>query len=162
MPDVKIERLESGHGERLRSIRLRALADAPDAFGTTWNEASGEPPESWERQLRQMATYVATAAGRDIGLARGAPHDSAIDSGYLISMWVDPKVRRQGIAARLIDAVVVWARAENLKRLVLDVAESNLPALALYSRKGFMPNGNRGCLEPPREHIREIQLELPL
>jgi hypothetical protein len=30
-----IERLRPGEGQRLRAIRLRALAEAPDAFATT-------------------------------------------------------------------------------------------------------------------------------
>src|SRR4029077_16637 len=98
---VEIERLSAGSGERLRSIRLRALTDAPDAFGTTLEEATAEPRESWECQLEQLATFVATAAGGDIGLARGARHDHAIDTGYLLSMWVAPDARRQGIAAKL-------------------------------------------------------------
>jgi GNAT superfamily N-acetyltransferase len=159
---VQIERLTSDAGERLRSIRLRALGDAPDAFGTTFAEASAEPPESWENQLRQHATFVARAGADDIGLARGTRHDREIDTGYLISMWVAPEARRQGVGGRLIDAVVEWAETAGLKRLILDVAENNLPAMALYDHKSFVPNGIFGALPPPRDHVREIQLELSL
>ena len=146
----------------MRSIRLRALADAPEAFATTFDEAAETPVESWERQLQQLATFVATADGSDLGMARGAHHDQLPDSGYLISMWVAPEARRRGVAADLIDAVVGWARTEGFHRLILDVAEGNAPAVALYLRKGFVPNGTFGKMPPPREHIREIQLEMRL
>ena len=101
-----IERLIAGDGQRLRAIRLRALRDAPDAFGTTVEEAAAEPLESWERQLQQVDAYVATAGGCDLGLARGARHDRWSDTGYLLSMWVAPEVRRQGIGADLVQAVI--------------------------------------------------------
>ncbi len=159
---TKIERLKAGDGERLRSIRLRALADAPEAFETTFEEAAAKTLESWEGQLQELATFVATADGCDVGMARGAHHDQRRDTGYLISMWVAPEARRRRIAADLIDAVVGWARSEGFSRLILDVAEGNAPAVALYIHKGFVPNGTFSTMPPPREHIREIQLEMRL
>jgi GNAT superfamily N-acetyltransferase len=158
----RIERLKAGDGERLRAIRLRALADAPEAFATTLEEAACKPLEGWERQLHELPTFVATAGGCDFGMARGAHHDQWRDTGYLISMWVAPEARRRGIATDLIDAVVGWARSEGFVRLILDVAEGNTPAMALYTHKGFVPNGTIGRLPPPREHIREIQVEMRL
>ena len=157
-----IEHLSAGDGERLRAIRLRALRDAPDAFGTTLEEAAARPPESWDRQLEQLATFVATASGCDLGLVRGTPHDHFLDAGYLISMWVAPEARRRGIGSALVDAVVHWARTQGLNRLLLDVGERNTPAIALYTRKGFVPNGEVGALPPPRDHVRELQLVMRL
>jgi GNAT superfamily N-acetyltransferase len=154
--------LGAGDGERLRAIRLRALRDAPDAFGTTWEDAAARPPECWDRQLEQLATFVATANGCDLGLVRGVLHDDFSDAAYLISMWVALEARRRGIGSALVDAVVQWARERALNRLFLDVAESNAPAIALYIRKGFVPSGAVGTLPPPREHVREIQLVLTL
>jgi GNAT superfamily N-acetyltransferase len=157
-----IERLSAGDGGRLRAIRLRALRDAPDAFGTTLDEATSQPPESWELQLNQLVTFVAAASGCDAGIVRGALHDRFNDTGYLLSMWVAPETRRQGIGSALIDAVVDWARTEGLNYLLLDVAEMNAPAIGLYTRKGFVPNGAFSTLPPPREHVREIQMAMKL
>jgi len=63
----------SGEGERLRTIRLRALHDAPDAFGATLEEAEARPLESWDEQLEKIATFVATTGGCDQGLVRARP-----------------------------------------------------------------------------------------
>ena len=158
----EIHRLRRGEGERLRAIRLRALRDAPSAFGTTFEEAAAWPLDGWNRQLETLATFMATAGGCDVGLARGARDDRSRDGGYLLSMWVAPEARRRGIGADLIDAVVDWARSEGLARLLLDVGEANAPAIALYTQKGFVPNGVTGTLPPPREHVREVQLEMRL
>lgn len=162
MHPATIERLCAGDGGRLRAIRLRALQDAPDAFSTTLDEAASRSPESWDQQLDELATFVATVSGCDVGLVRGAPHDRFSDTGYLISMWVAPEARRRGVGSALVDAVVDWARTQGLRRLLLDVAETNGPATALYTRKGFVPNGEFGTLPPPREHVREIQMAMTL
>jgi GNAT superfamily N-acetyltransferase len=78
------------------------------------------------------------------------------------SMWVAANVRRTGVGGVLVDAVIEWARSSGVNRLLLDVADNNAPAIALYARKGFQPNGEVSTFPPPREHIREHQRELRL
>ena len=97
-----------------------------------------------------------------MGLVRGTRDDSRTDSAWLISMWVAPEVRGQGVGVALIDAVVEWARASGARRLLLDVGDHNRPAISLYARMGFEPNGTTGSLPAPRSHIREHQRELRL
>ena len=157
-----IRRLAPEEAPRLRAIRLRSLADAPDAFGTTYDEAAALPLDSWAAQVREIRTFVAVVDGEDAGLVRGARDDSRIDTAWLISIWVAPEVRGQGVGEALIDAVVEWARAGGARRLLLDVGDHNRPAIALYARMGFEPNGTTGSLPAPRDHIREHQRELRL
>jgi GNAT superfamily N-acetyltransferase len=156
---IKIVRLSPGDEQRLRTIRLRALADAPVAFSTTLEEASAKPLEDWVCQLKQLVTFIAMIGSEGVGIARGVPHDSASDAACLISMWVAPEFRRQGVAAALLESVVAWAKIKGFRRLVLDVTEGNAPAMSLYRKKGFVPNGIISALSPPRQHIREYQLE---
>jgi GNAT superfamily N-acetyltransferase len=155
-----LERLGAHEGARLRAIRLRALLDAPDAFGTTFEETEPRPAESWTAQLRELPTFVAVKDGLDVGMIRCARDEARPDTAWLISMWVAPEVRRAGVGGVLIDAVIEWARSHEVHHLLLDVSDHNAPAIALYIRKGFRPNGKIGTLPPPREHIREHQREL--
>lgn len=162
MAEIKIVRLTVGDEWRLREIRLRALADSPDAFATTFVEASTQPFKEWQHQLERLATFIAVAGGRDIGIARGGRHDAQADAAVLMSMWVAPETRRQGIAVALVDSVITWARTEGFGRLVLEVTETNAPAIELYANTGFVTTGTLGALPPPREHIRECHMELQL
>ena len=159
---IDIKRLAVDEGLRLRTIRLRALADAPDAFGSTYDEVAAWPLDSWAAQLQKIATFVAVVDGEDVGLVRGARDALQPDAAWLISMWVSPEVREQGVGEALIDAVVEWARISGVRRVLLDVGDHNQPAIALYARKGFEPNGKIGSLPPPRSYIREHQRELQL
>jgi GNAT superfamily N-acetyltransferase len=159
---VYIEQLSAGDGARLRAIRLRALQDSPQAFETTFEEAAARPLDDWDGHLEQIATFVAVAGGRDVGLVRGMRHQQFPDAGYLISMWVAPEARQQGTGSALVGAVIQWGRAQGLDRLLLDVGEMNATAIALYTRKGFLPTGETGSLPPPRDHVREIQMAMKL
>lgn len=134
---ARIERLQSGGGERWRSIRLSALSEAPYAFGTTYAEAARWPTARWEAQVVEFATFIAVVDGRDIGVARAAHHTQS-DVRELISMWVAPAARGQGIGAQLIESVATWAKASGATTLVLDVVTANAAAIARYERSGFV------------------------
>jgi len=149
-------------GSRLRHIRLRALADTPDAFGAVYAEAAARPMDTWAQQLDDIATFVAVHDGEDVGLVRCAGDEQRRDTAWLISMWVAPEARGLGVGNALVNAVIEHARASGAARLVLDVADENRHAIALYASQGFEPNGVTGSLPAPRQHIREHQRELRL
>ena len=159
---IRYQQLSMGDVSRLRAIRLRALQDAPDAFATTFDEASAKTEQAWLKQLSDLPTFVAVEDGCDVGMVRCMRDHHSADTAWLISMWVAPEVRRSGIGSALVDLVVSWSRANCIRRLVLDVADLNAPAIALYAAKGFKPNGNTSSLPPPRKDILEHQRELEL
>lgn len=159
---VRYEQLKSHEVSRLREVRLRALQDAPDAFGATFAEASARSEDDWEKQLAELPTFVAVDEGRDVAMVRCKRDEHRAGTAWLLSMWVAPEVRRGRVGSALVDLVVTWARSNGIARLVLDVADLNVAAVAFYEFKGFRRNGNVGSLPPPRQHIREHQRELAL
>src|SRR5262245_23825317 len=142
---VRVVRLQADDWPRLRALRLRALAEAPDAFSATFEEAAARTPENWAKQLDDLPTFVAVDDALDVGMVRCAP-DATPGTAWLISMWVAPDVRQHGIGGALVDAVTGWARANRVVRLLLDVADHNAAAVALYARKGFEPTGEAGTM----------------
>ena len=52
--DVEVRRIDRSEGPILRQLRLRSLADAPDAFGQPLDEALARPEAEW--------AHIATAA----------------------------------------------------------------------------------------------------
>jgi GNAT superfamily N-acetyltransferase len=146
---------------RVRAVRLRALADAPDAFSTTLEQDRARPDEDWRARLStdRTATFLATTADGDVGMAVGAPYDGSPGAAGLFGMWVDPRARGGGVGGALVDAVLAWARSRGYRRILLDVGDENAAAIALYARRGFVPNGVTGTLPPPRTHVREHQRE---
>ncbi len=149
---------------RVRAVRLRALADSPKAFGTLLSEDEARPLPEWRARLENPngATFLAHTEEDDIGIVTIIVHPEDHECGLLCSMWVAPAVRRSGLGAALIDAAVDWARGKRLARVVLGVGDYNRPAIALYEKMGFVPNGVLSTLPSPREHITEHERELRL
>ena len=158
---MKIQKIGPSDWQRLKVIRLDALADAPDAFGSTLNAETQSSDQNWKDRLvsQNVTTLIATINQSDVGLAVGAPYD---DDAGLYSMWVAPSARGKGVADRLIASVAHWAKERGHKQLLLDVADSNQAAINLYQRNGFEPTGVTSSLPPPRAHIKEHQRVLPL
>ena len=159
---VKICQLHPTDWKRFREIRLCALADTPDAFGSTLEVEEHHPDSEWIYRLERhdAATFVAVDEyGLDCGLAVAAPYD---DEAGLYAMWVAPSARQSGVGAMLVSSVIEWSRSRGFSTLLLDVGNANEPAIALYSSMGFQPTGKAGSLPEPRQHILEHQLGLSL
>jgi GNAT superfamily N-acetyltransferase len=137
-----------------RDLRLRALADSPDAFGSTLAEETGRLDTEWARRLASSADsrvnlpLVAEVRGEPIGLAWGRIDTSAPDVATLYQMWVAPSHRGVGAGQMLLEAVIAWARARNASSLDLGVTCGDSPARRLYERAGFKPMGEPQPLRP--------------
>jgi GNAT superfamily N-acetyltransferase len=136
----RIERLEAGDWERLRAIRLDALADEPDAFGSSLDAERAYDEARW-RQLAALPWWLAVSEEGDVGLVSGGRRDPDDTTRFVYSMWVAPNARGSGIAEDLLDAVVAWARGEGAVRLGLEVTNRVPRARRFYERYGFTATG---------------------
>ena len=147
-PPIRIRRIAVDDGPVLRDLRLRSLADAPEAFGQPLEEAAGQPAAEWASAARVAAAGERRAwliAERVGPAGDGAPLTVGIvlgrrrppDTLLIFSMWVDPTVRRAGVGAALIAAAEQWASAWGARRSVLWVFAANEPAIRFYLRIGF-------------------------
>ena len=59
------------------------------------------------------------------------------DELHVNTIAVDSTVRRQGLATRLMEHVLIDAARDGARRATLEVRRSNLAALGLYQRLGF-------------------------
>jgi GNAT superfamily N-acetyltransferase len=145
-----IRRIRSEEGLKLRAIRLRALADAPTAFGSTLAQEEEFPERVWHERAESGAvgaarvTFVAEQEGQWLGIATGLARDPEEPSDprpLLVGMFVAPEARRSGVGVALVEAVVRWARERRATGLSLWVTSTNSSAIALYVKCGFRPTG---------------------
>ncbi len=66
-----------------------------------------------------------------------------LDEGSIDNIAVHPGAQRRGLGGVLLREALDALRDAGARRCLLDVRESNLPALALYARHGFSPDGRR-------------------
>lgn len=156
LPVTDVELVEVGPDEwrMFRDVRLRALADAPAAFGSTYDDWADAPEPRWHERLSAVEFNV--VARRDdavLGMASGVPVGA--DQAELISMWVEPAARGTGVAGLLVRAVVDWAAAHE-RTTHLMVRVDNARAIAAYERAGFVglgPNPDQPADVPPENKM---------
>jgi GNAT superfamily N-acetyltransferase len=143
--------------QALRDIRLQALRDAPDAFGSTYARESAFGESVWHQRATRDGSFLAfipeASSSGAAGLAGGFREAAGVVE--LVSMFVRPQARGRGVGEALIGAVVGWARARNATSVHLWVTETNKPARRLYERCGFTAAGERQPL-PSNPSLGEI------
>lgn len=166
---IMVRRVVPADWEALRDIRLAALSDAPDAFGSTYAEQVAFTKQDWLERISDSPRFLAFLDHEDEE-PNQAQEPSGLVGGYLsepgvvelISMWVHPRGRGRGVGEALIDAILAWARDDQrAATLHLWVTETNKPAIRLYERKGFTPTGERQPL-PSNPDLPEIAMSRKL
>ncbi len=133
-------RIRSDQWRILRDVRLRALEEAPYAFGTTLAEGLKRTDRDWQDMARDHATlsgrayFMAYVGDNPCGMAGCYRRTS--DTVVLTAMWVAPEVRGQKIGEQIVRAVIKWAREGGVTKLEAWVSENN-PARFFYQKVGF-------------------------
>jgi ribosomal protein S18 acetylase RimI-like enzyme len=132
-----------------RDLRLRALRDSPDAYGSILDLEAAMTDAEWAERLARGAhspdelPLTAECEGEPCGLAWVRLDDDTRESAHLYQMWVSDAHRRRGIGRALVDAAAAWARLVGARRLELDVTSNNEAAVRLYEGAGFVTYGER-------------------
>ena len=156
---VTVRAFEAHEWEIYRDLRLRALADAPDAFASTLAGETRLSDSEWARRLATSTgsapqiSAVAESGDRPVGIAYGRIESGDSDAAHLYAMWVDPTARRSGVGRALLRAVVSWARSAPARRRRVEVTQGNVAAVRLYPPRSrtisrrFAPARRCSCRE---------------
>lgn len=99
-----------------------------------------------EEEIDTLATSPGTAVlgiGWAGGLLGFVVVRAAADEAEILTIAVEPAWRGCGLAGRLLEAAIEQAEIRGGRKLYLEVDAGNVPALALYRRRGFVEVGRR-------------------
>ncbi len=111
----------------------------------------------WSRNMlaEELDNYLSAflvALDNNDKVAGYAGLQAVLDEGYITNVAVRPDCRRQGIAGKLLQVFLDFAKGNHLAFLSLEVRASNYDAIALYGSRGFRSVGRRkNYYEHPRE-----------
>lgn len=150
---VSLHPIHPGEWPLYRDLRLQALADSPDAFGSTHGAEVARTDEAWASRIATLAAgqdqaYFARNNEAVCGLVWCQLSAQEPGRADIYQMWVAPAARGQGVGRALLDEAIAWAAAQGAKRVCLGVTVGETPATQLYSTVGFRPSGP---VEPLRE-----------
>lgn len=136
--------------EDLRAIRLEALADTPDAYGSTFEESVRWTDKQWKNAASNRLYYLAERDGRVVGMVSGGYNDAHPGTRWLYGMYVTPSERGTGTAVLLVRAIAQWAKCHGVSEIYLHVTTSVPRARAFYEKVGFRPTGESFEMERDR------------
>jgi ribosomal-protein-alanine N-acetyltransferase len=143
------------------------MRDAPEA--PAWSDddlfglvkvASGNQPKTrraWvaEDESRLTGFAVATALSIPGTPVEDTPAEDTPAECELELVLVPAQARRQGTGSALVHAVLAWACSLGATEVWLEMRESNIRALRLYERCGFVAAGRRPgyYVDPPEDAV---------
>jgi len=158
---LKVRNFEPDEWRVYKDLRLQALAESPDAFGSTFAKEVQRSDEEWAYRLASGARsawdlpLIAMLDACPIGLAWGKIEASEPAVANLYQVWVHPNYRGHGAGQLLLEAVIEWAKSRHAAALELDVTLGYTPAARLYYRNGFRPVGEPVSLRPGAELLEQ-------
>lgn len=154
--EIDVRRIRPDDWRALRSIRLEALDDTPEAYITTLEEATAFPDGLWRSRARsgaagdEQSTVLAFDASRPVGLAVGL-NRMGVSPGMVavVSVYVSPTARRRGVGRRVMGEVEAWARSIGASTASLWVVDGNDRARSFYRSIGYEPTLDRQQVTVP-------------
>jgi len=131
-----------------------STADRPQDRWLRLYRAGGVPPQAKEimggSERHCYATVYDETSGEPLAIGRAVLAGPAADWVGLAGIETAPSARRRGLARLIIKTLLDWAAERGAVYAMLEVAEGNDPALALYASMGFATHH--------RYHYRPIPL----
>jgi len=147
-PDPEVRHVRAGEHQRLRALRLQALATDPAGFTATYDRDAGHPAAWWRRWADMSGagddqrTFVLTGPEDEwLGLALVRRDADRPDAAVINAMWVAPEARGAGGSRALCDACAAWAAERGLAEVTLTVLADNPRARRAYEAAGFAVQG---------------------
>jgi ribosomal protein S18 acetylase RimI-like enzyme len=140
---VQIRRLMPADARLFREIRLEALQQAPEAFGSTFEQESSQSLAQFGEALTKADVFGAFRETDLLGMAgyRTQAGAKQAHKGLLWGMYVRSIARGTGVAKHLVEAVLGHARAR-VELVQLTVVSENEAAQRLYRSCGFVAYGH--------------------
>ena len=138
----------------MKEIHVAQVAELEKlCFADPWSE------KSIASELGNIWSYwiVALDGERVVGYIGS---QSSADETDVMNVAVHPDYRRRGIAESLIESLIRELKNRGSHALMLEVRDSNAPAIALYEKLGFQQVGLRkNYYHNPKEHARILRKE---
>lgn len=108
----------------------------PRGWSTLEIEKLAQQPRCSLLVIRMVGAPSNTIAGFNL-------YRTAVDEAEILSIAVDPKIRRNGLAERLLRETILRLRSDRVNALFLEVDSTNIAAVHLYEKLGFETVGTR-------------------
>lgn len=143
MDRIRITSLVAADAEAYQTLRLRALLDHPEAFGSAHEDELSTPLEGVAERLVATVQRFTLGAWQDdtlvgtVGFYQNSGRKTR-HRGGVWGMYVAPEARGQGVGAALLRELLQRAKGlPGLEEIILAVTIGNAAARKIYTGAGF-------------------------
>lgn len=155
LQQCRVPGMEPGEDKSLQQYKIRRMdpADIPAAaeleaqnFSTPWSE------KGFADAIKQPDNIFLVAEMGEGMIAAYCGLYASIDEGEITNVAVAESVRKKGIGSAIVHEILCRAAGQGIRKVFLEVRQSNLSARRLYEKSGFVDCGTRkNFYQRPRE-----------
>ena len=151
--------------EKRPAASVREFRAEADSEAVAWILAQSKGATPWSSaelarigEHSGICAYVSTGDDGICGIVIGR---KVLDEAEVLNLAVRQESRGKGEGRRLLDRLVTGYAGAGVKRVFLEVRESNTGAIAFYLHEGFVQTGTRrDYYQEPKESALVMELSL--
>jgi len=125
-----------------KKIRLDALMNNPESFGSSYEEAANRDDKKWKERFKDTNSIVFIAFNHKLPIGVSIVNYESAERfkhlAHIYSLYVKKEFRGKGISNLLIKSIILSTkRRKNIKKIKLNVVKQQIPAINLYKKFGF-------------------------
>lgn len=137
-----IRRLVEEDAEDYLALRLEALQNSPESFGSTYEEEKDQLADKYKTRFQSQESFTFGAFEDDllVGIITlvKEPRIKLRHRTSIVAMYVSPSKRGFGLGKALMDEAIRTAKElEGVEQIYLTVVTTNKSAKNLYTSLGF-------------------------
>jgi ribosomal protein S18 acetylase RimI-like enzyme len=161
VPDnISIRFIRESDLAAFKALRLEALREHPEAFGTDYEEDAGQSESVWKDRVGKAAgdpsgSIVLADAGNELAGMVGVWRGTGVKTRHEANIWgvyVRPKYRGLKLTDGMIGEALGWCRGGDVRIVRLGVGTYNTAAIRCYQRCGFQVCG----ISPEKIRVGDI------
>lgn len=141
---VEIVKLRVGEWPLYKQIRVEAVTDSPQAFGSNRDQQLAHPDSFWQQRLEEAERgeqqwLLFARSGKDlVGMIGAYGEEETPQEATVISVYVTPSARGKGISTLLMRAILDELKKAGIHKVWIGVNIQQKAALHLYQKTGFV------------------------
>jgi ribosomal protein S18 acetylase RimI-like enzyme len=140
---MTVKRIISSDWQEYKKIRLEALKNEPQAFGSSYAKENERTEIEWQNKLAKSedlngTSFFYAVSKSGLFVAVGGAYQDNNKQWNIVAIYTKKEVRGQGLGQRVFKSIINELKARKIKKAYLRVNTLQVAAQALYEKNGFV------------------------
>lgn len=137
-----VKKLDKNDWEKYRDIRLEALKEEPDAFGSSYSEYKDKSVLYWMDKMSLLSekngkSFLCAVLDDNNFVSIGGAYQDENNEWNIIAIYTKKESRGLGAGSLLFNKILEELKNREVKKVFLRVNIEREPAISMYKKFGF-------------------------